>query len=284
METNKKRCDELQSELYSQVKDGQPKTLIQKIIGYGYPIMLVFISLVSIIGTVKSKWNWKIFFPIFLICTISGWFWGIYIETYDPNFPGWLFLPWSITNIEFILTLEDWLFYPVCTLLFFFVFVSIKRTANDSKFSHKLICQFFHIVLTFFFCYFSAVCGQSLCYQCAIPAIILFFYAWDNWNVKHYLKFISLLVIFEIFWDYFAVSWLSYIPGMSWASQWVYITFDVQNNYLHSSVFLDYSKFKWAWIFKNPIEITPWFGIAVCMYFYALYISYEKFTKRNTCV
>jgi hypothetical protein len=64
---------------------------------------------------------------------------------------------------------------------------------------------------------------------------------------------------------------------MAWASQWVYIAFDQHNNYIHSRVFLDYGTHKWAWIFKNPIEITPWFAISVGIFFYSMTVACTKF-------
>ena len=268
----------LYEKLFSQVCCGPPRTSIQRFIGMGYPVTLLIIAQITSVGAwkVKTRWNWKIFLPVFAICTITGWFWGIYIEKYDPGFPGWLFLPWSITNIEFILTLEDWLFYPLCTCLFYFIFLALKKSEKKPSDAQKISLQIFHITAACFFCYFTGPCGKSLSYQCAIPGIILFFYIWDRWDVRHYLKFMTVILLIEILWDYFAVSWLSYLPGMAWASQWVYIAFDQHNNYIHSRVFLDYGTHKWAWIFKNPIEITPWFAISVGMYFYSMTVAYTK--------
>lgn len=285
MANNTEFLEQVAEKLYSQVYCGSPTTLFERIIGYGYPITLVVITLVSVIGCVrlKSKWNWQVFLPVLALCSVTGWLWGSYIQKYDPDFPGWLFLPWSITNVQFILTLEDWLFYPLCTFLFYFIIRKISESQKVSTDSQKLLIQSFHIAIVCFFCYFSSVCGRSLSYQCAIPAIILFFYIWDRWDIRHYLKFMATVVIFEIMWDYIAVSWLSYIPGMAWASNWVYIIFDPRNDYMHSKVFLDYGTHRWAWIFKNPIEITPWFAISVGMYFYSMTVACEKFITSRRC-
>lgn len=281
--TNKDLYEDLKLKLFSQNKDGVPKGIFQRLIGWGYPIALIVIWVIAIIGAIKLRkiWKWKVFAIVFTLCSITGWLWGIYIEKYDPEFPGWLFLPWSICNLEFLLTLEDWLFYPACTFLFYYIFRAIKEDRNNKNENLKIWTSIIHILITCFFCYFTAICGKSLAIQCAIPAIVLFFYAWDYWDIRHYFKFMGLVLVFEILWDYLAVSWLSYIPGMAWASQWVYITFDIDGNYLHSKVFLDYAKYPWAWIFKNPIEITPWFGLSVGMYFYALMIAVEKFLCRK---
>lgn len=275
--TNLQFYFELKEKLFSQLKDGFPNTLIEKIVALGYPIVLIFILIVAIIGAIRFRkiWNWKIFTIVFSLCSVTGWMWGIYIQKFDPNFPGWLFLPWSVSNIEFILSFEDWLFYPFCTFLFYSFFRWIKESSFKDD-NLKICVTISHILITCFFCYFSSICGISLALQCAIPAILLFFYAWDRWDVKHYLKFIFIVLLFEIIWDFIAVSWISYIHGMAWASQWVYIGFDANGNYIHSKVFIDYGKYPWAWVFKSPIEITPWFGLSVGMYFYSIVIAVDK--------
>jgi hypothetical protein len=286
MATNIEIVEQLAERLYSQVYCGPPTSFLERTIGYGYPIALIIIALVTVVGCIllRSRWNWRIFLPIQILCSITGWFWGIYIQIYDPDFPGWIFLPWSISNVQFILTLEDWLFYPLCTFLFYFLFRLISKSSKLSNDSTKLSLQIFHIATTCFFCYFSSICGKSLSYQCAIPAIVLFFYIWDRWDVRHYLKFMALILFIEIMWDFIAVSWLSYIPGMAWASHWVYIIFDAQNNYAHSRVFLDYGTHRWAWIFKNPIEITPWFALSVGMYFYSMTVACQKLISSGDVV
>lgn len=273
-----------EGKLDSQVKDGPPKTRGQKALAMGYPIVMVFVWLVGFLGAFlqkPKKWNWKTFWVVFPVCSITGLMWGIYIEKIDPNFPGWLFLPWTVSNKEFLLMLEDWTFYPGCALLFYLIFRALKA-GQPSGDGPKIAVTGLHITVTCFFCYFSAACGKTLAWQCAIPSLFLFFYAWDKWNLSHYTKFMLLFVIpFEVVWDLVAVSLLSYIPGMAWASQWVYVAFDVSGKATHSSVFLSYNDHPWAWILKNPIEITPWFAVSVGMYFYSMVIATDKFLGRS---
>lgn len=108
----------------------------------------------------------------------------------------------------------------------------------------------------------------------------MFFYTWKNWNIKHYLKLFAFVVTFATLWDWIAVSWITYIPGFSWASQWIYVSFDQLGNAHHSNLFLNYNKYPWAWIFNNPIEITPWFGIAGAMFIYSLQSTIEKIRNK----
>lgn len=285
MKDNKEYHDDLQKEgaLDSVLKDGPPKTKSQKFLALGYPIIVVIITVLTTFLMIfkKEKIKFKVFIPHMIIGSICGWMWGIFMEKVDPIFPGWLFHPWAVTGPEWILTIEDWLFYPVCGAFFYILFRLIKNKETSPEWS-KWIFQIFHIAITLFFLYFTAAGGRSIALQFALVAIPLFFYAWDRWDTGHYLKMFSFIVLFAAIWDWAAVSWITYIPGMSWASQWIYVTFDAQGIAHHSSVFLSYSKCSWAWIFNNPIEITPWFGIAGAMFTYSLAMALDKFIyKKN---
>jgi hypothetical protein len=283
--SNKDRYTELKEKGYlnSTLKSGVPSTVLQKIIAIGYPIIVVIITFVTsyLIFSKRSKMNFKVFVPHMLIGSLCGWFWGIFLEKYDPLFPGWLFHPWAVVGTEWILTLEDWLFYPVCGAFFYTLFRLLNNRFHSSEKS-KWTFQIFHISITLFFLYFTGIAGRTIALQFAVVSILLFFYAWDQWDTKHYLKLFLFITLFAALWDWAAVSWVAKIPGLSWASQWVYVTFDSSGLPHHSSVFLSYVDNRWAWIFNNPIEITPWFGIAGAMFTYSLVMALDKFITGNT--
>jgi hypothetical protein len=282
LDSNKERHDQLKKEgkLDSALKDGEPDTFLKKFIGLGYPAIVAILTFITtyLLFSKKSKMNFKVFFPHMIIGSLCGWFWGIYMEKYDPLFPGWLFHPWAVIGPEWILTLEDWLFYPVCGAFFYTLFRLLENKKQSSEWS-KWLFQTFHIAVTMFFLYFTSIAGKSIAIQFALVSIPLFFYAWDKWDTKHYLKLFLFIAIFATIWDWAAVSWITYIPGFSWASQWIYLTFDSNGGAHHSSVFLSYNSNKWAWIFNNPIEITPWFGIAGAMFTYSLAMALDKFIE-----
>lgn len=288
--TNKELHKELlkKGKLFLNIKDGKPKTTAQKILALGYPIIVFITLIVTVIAIIKNKekMRWDVFIPHMIIGSFCGWCWGIYMEKFDPNYPGWLFHPWAIIGPEWLMTLEDWLFYPVFGSLFYLIFRIVKSSVKPYiKVAGRLIptiplrwaFQLFHIGITLFFIYFSEEAGKSIAFQFALPAIVFFFYTFDRWDIVHYTKLFLFIVVFASVWDWVAVSWITYIPGFSWASQWVYVSFNAMGVAHHSSVFLNYTEYPWAWVFKNPIEITPWFGIAGAMFTYSLALSIEKF-------
>ncbi|MDD5649414.1 MAG: hypothetical protein PHF86_03205 [Candidatus Nanoarchaeia archaeon] len=285
MKSNKQYYEDLEKSgsLESVQKDGKPKTSLEKTIALGYPIIVAILTIITSFLLIfkRKKMDFKVFIPHMIIGSICGWFWGIFMEKLDSNYPGWLFHPWAVIGPEWILTIEDWLFYPVCGAFFYTLFRLIKNTKKSNELS-KWCFQIFHISITLFFIYFTSYAGKSIALQFAIISIPLFFYSWDRWDTLHYLKMFLFIIIFATLWDWAAVTWITKIPGFSWASQWIYVTFDSQGIAHHSSVFLSYKEHPWAWIFNNPIEITPWFGIAGAMFTYSLAMALDKFIyKKN---
>lgn len=285
--TNKEYWNELlaKGKLFSHIKDGVPDTPLKKIVGFSYPIIMVSIALVSVVLLFflpKDKLRIKTFAAAMVICSILGWVWGIWMLRIDPEFPGWLNAPWAIFGKEKFMVLEDWLFYPGCTALFYIIFRKVvsspKLPSSPNLFTFILL---FYLFVTLFFLIFSATAGKSIAMMFAVPGIILFILSRKYIDLKTFVIFQTVIVLFEVIWDLLAVSLIHYLPGFAWASQWIYITFDSAGNYTHSSIFLDYGMHRWAWLFMNPIEITPWFGIAGGLFNYALFtfldtIFYKK--------
>jgi hypothetical protein len=277
------KWNKLKSEgkLYSALKDGEPSSIGKKIIGMSYTIIVIVLAIITgILSYVKKKdMKWNIFIPHIIMGTIVGCMWGVYITQYDNLYSGWLFHPWSIIGLDFWQPLEDWLFYPTCGAFFYIVY---RLTYNKFKPNNnnvlKITVQFINVGFTLFFLYFGAIAGKTIACTFAIPGIIIIFWQWEAWNVKHYLFMLLFIVFFASIWDWMAVSWLSAIPGMAWAQEWAYRSFDKFGNTYHSRVFLDNS---WAWIWNNPIEITPWFGIAGTMYTYSSVLLFEKLLQKR---
>ncbi len=76
---------------------GKPIKLLQKIIAKGYPLILVLMSIGLVTWTikVKNKLNkGKVFVHVF-VGAIFGWIWNLWILKIDPNYPSWMFHPFS---------------------------------------------------------------------------------------------------------------------------------------------------------------------------------------------
>jgi hypothetical protein len=200
------------------------------------------------------------------------------MQKYDPRFPGWLFAPWSIIGPDFGLTLEDWIFLPASTTLFYAVYrkVSIKRPfPQTSSFHVGVVCFYgFLSVLAFIITGFA---GKMEILMFIVPSMVLYWYARKTIDVKKFIMLQLFIVLFEVGWDLFAVSLLHSIPGLSWASQWSYISFDVTGQCHHSSVFLDYATHRWAWLLENPVEITPLFGLCGGILNYVMFAAGDKY-------
>ncbi|MGD9202246.1 MAG: hypothetical protein PVI26_11825 [Chitinispirillia bacterium] len=282
--TNKEYHDDLKKKekLDSALKSGPPDNPAKKILAMGYPIIVLVTFIGTAIAIVKNrdKMKWQVFVPHIILSIILGSSWGIFMEKLDPEYPAWLFHPWAITNLEWILTIEDWCFYPVFTAFFYVIYRFVKKKDSGSSYWVIMTFQIFHVAVVVFFLIFTHTCGKSIALFFGLLPIFLFFYAADRWNVIHYSKYFIFIVIFASVWDWAAVSWITYIPGNEWASQWVYLTFDKSGNPHHSSVFLEYTANRWAWIFNNPIEISPGLGIMGAMTTYSYVLALDKFADN----
>ena len=201
--------------------------------------------------------------------SLMGWGWGASILYYDPNYPAWMIHPWGMIGIDWIMTIEDWLFYPVSGGLFYCIYLFVTGS-NKPHETLKWAVQIAHIGLTVFWLALGSYGGVSCATWFAIPAIIIFFLTWHDWDVVRYLKMsVVVALVFCALWDVTMVSLVSMIAGLESCSSWIYVTFDAAGVAYHSKAFLDYNTHGWAWIFNNPIEITIWFGITGAMYTYA---------------
>ncbi|HAJ80122.1 MAG TPA: hypothetical protein DCO75_10155 [Fibrobacteres bacterium] len=268
--------------VFSYIKDGMPESSWQHLVALAYPVTLIVmisISLVFMKIIRPSQWKWKTYFFSIFTGTATGGLWCLIMLKSDPAYPGWLFAPWSATGFECGLTLEDWLFLPASTTLFY----SLYRWLHTRDYSKKIPLRFHEMVICFYglislvTLLIAKTAGRMEIVMFIIPGMVLYWYVKDSINFKKFIYLQLFVVFFEVFWDLFAVSFLHYIPGLSWASQWTYISFNAAGKCFHSNIFIDHSTNQWAWILMNPIEITPLFGICGGLFNAALFTAGDVF-------
>ncbi len=259
--------------LYSIVKDGPgPVQGPGVFLNYGYQIALFLLVCLCVLAitALRNRWKWRTYIPFLAFTSGIGWSWNIYILQVDSLFPSWMMRPEGQVGPEFLQTFEDWVFYPVTATVFYSAYRFLQTRVKD--FGHTrngaaMALFGFFMTCFVFFTFFTGHCGKSLGIAFGLPTIALWLYSWKHINVKLFVFFLFFAVAFESIWDWIGASWLHRIPGLSWAVHWFYLSFDAAGNPHHSSVFLSYAHNPWAWIFDNPIEITPWFGILTTLPF-----------------
>jgi hypothetical protein len=114
---------------------------------------------------------------------------------------------------------EDWIFYPACTALFymFYRLVNLKSAPWTKEHYHWLIVGIYSVVTAWFlFC--SPLAGKTEAAMFAIPGIILYIYSRNTIDIKKFLLFQIFVILFEVIWDLTAVSLVHYLPGYAWVS------------------------------------------------------------------
>ena len=253
--------------LYSLVKDGEGgEQGIDLLINYSYPGALLIVIVITILLFLlcRKRWGWNQFLLYLFPISLAGWVWNIFIAKIDTSYPAWLYRPKGILGFEWMLTVEDWIFCPVIASLFYGVYRLLEPRVTDLKKGRSgwLLTSFMlFLMICLFFLVFGSMCGRSLAVLYGIPILVLWVMCWKWMNLRLFGVCMLFALLFEAFWDYGAVSGLPAVSGYSWASGWIYLSFDAWGKAYHSSVFLSYEKYPWAWIFNNPIEITPWYGM-----------------------
>jgi hypothetical protein len=203
----------------------------------------------------------------------------------DPEFPGWIVPPWSSSGWLGFWCVEDLLFYTFVTVLFYGVYRFSHRNPNaqDFKCAQRLKTVFFVFLClaSLAILLWSGICGKLETLVYAIPSLLMMVYAWKRINSRRMIIFLGVMVTFETIWDLFAVSWLYYYR--SWAPGWIYITWNATGEAQFSRIFLDPATHKWAWIFNNPVDITPWYGIVGASFIYMAINAAETYlvSKEN---
>jgi hypothetical protein len=272
--------------VFSCLQDGLPHGFWENALAFSYPIIIcamIAIGVISMLKFTSSERRWKTYVFSIACGTVLGGIWCFAMQKHDPLYPGWLFAPWSVTGVDFGLILEDWLFLPSATTLFYVVFRTLSRKtpplAGNRSFYRGTLIAYIGLSVIIFFA--TATAGKTQILLHMIPGILLFSYAGKSAGAKHFAIFQIFTISFGAVWDLVAVSWIHSIPGLAWASQWSYITYDAAGGYYHSNIFLDYGTHGWAWLFKNPLEITPLMGICGGLLNYAMFIAGDKFFYKN---
>jgi hypothetical protein len=284
MNTNKEIHNKLEQEgkLYSTLKDGEPKTTFQKILAKAYPIILgvMFITALVWLRKVKDSLNWKAFIVYLIIGAVFGWSWTMVMTFYDPHMPGWMYHPWAIIGLEWGVTIEDIFFYLLCGALFYVIRSFIPNIGSNDNPCKVLVLISFWILAALSIIFFNKG-GLSITIWFLFPGALLFMLAYREINIPRFMIVGVIIVIFASVWDIMAVTIIPSIKGYSWASQWIYITWDAQGIPTHSKLWLDYTTHRWAWIGNSPIEITPWFSICGWIFIYSLAQVCEKYLIKK---
>ncbi len=274
--------------LHSILKDGPGRTDgVNWFVNYGYQIVLLLASLFSLasMAALGRRWRWKTYVPFIFILSLLGWSWNIYILKQDPHFPSWIIRPMAQLGPDFLQTIEDWIFYPVMATMFYTVYRLLQGRIREFRSSRGgwLWGAFaVFVALMVFYSTCTATCGRSLALWFGVPSLILWLFVRKRMNVRMFIFFMLFAVLFESVWDLVAASLIHRLPGMAWAVQWSYVTFDQAGHAHHSQVFLSYEKHPWAWIFENPIEMTPWIGILSILPFVTIVGLDSWLTAKNT--
>jgi hypothetical protein len=219
----------------------------KKLKSYRYSFVLAIITIATV-GLFKFIWNrmhLRVFAVVVTVGTFAGLTWQSFIQSYDSKFNGWWYLPNKSLGHVGRIAIEDILFYTICGAFFYGVYSILpkfKYRVVDCYIKYSLL--FVSSILGALSFWLFEVGGYSSTLWFMIPGMILFVDSFHNIDGKRFLLFGLFMVIVASAWDI-------------WFRDWQYI--DQFGN--HSTVWLNYSSNKWAWINgKNPIEVTPWFS------------------------
>lgn len=251
--------------LINGLPEGTFETALSK--AYGIILLTIIIMLIVISKRNYNRIPWKLVIYYVMICTVFGYTWGVFAANISSKGPAWAFLPWTILGIDTFLVFEDMIFYPMSALLFYYFYYFIGRSSGVSTDRAKHIVQGLHIVMSIIALYIFEVIGISIVFWFTIPSIILFYYVWDQWSVKHYFVIFAIILAFAGVWDLVGTTFTAQWIDAQWAYQWVYAR--------------DTSLFKQEYYIGNsPLAITPWLGIAGAMFSYSLALALHKIVKK----
>jgi hypothetical protein len=271
---------------HSQTRDGEPDKPWKKLIAHNYlwtNLAVWAVAIWMIVKKLRGNFYPVTFFYYFLLSMPIAFMWGYYMHYLDPAYKAWNALPFQTVGKVGPWSIEDILFYTGCAFLYYCVFRLAQMRFgrwSDFRFGNHLKALFWCLVASgvAFFGFFGEACGRSLSVMYMAPGMIMMVYVWKEVNSKVFLAFFAVMLAFEIIWDYAMVSWIHYIPGWSWASGWFYISFGPDGTPYHSHVFM---KYPFGWLWENPVEITPWYGVAGGLYPYMLILTIDKFRKKG---
>jgi hypothetical protein len=257
---------------YSVYKDGKPRTIIERVIGMAYSVIILFSAVLCLKmwKSAKARFNsWRLIAAVSIGAT-TGWAWNLFTVLYDKRFAGWEYAEWSVIGLFIAkIPIEDWLFYLIFGSIFIFIKAKIPNIGKSSIKNVNLTLSLM-VFLTGLVFVLSGPGGKSIAVAFAIPGLAMLV-AVSRWlNLPRFFLTGAVVMLAGAGWDMLATNVIPNINGMAWASQWVYVTFDSLDNAYHSKLWLDYSACKWAWIGRVPIEVMFWFNCAGWWFIYGL--------------
>ena len=255
-------------------------TKTDKLLSYIYPISLITIVVITIViylfGKIKGKgWKWNEYLLLLIPVQLGGYIWTTELQTFDPAFPAWSYLPWTYSLIEVFkgTVLEDIWFFPVAALPLYACFVLIEHHSKKIKdFKHRSTISFLFLALICLIDYFFLVLTERFSWtthQLFFPvAFVGYIVLWFK-NVVH-IKLVVLLVLimsaFGFVWNFICVD-LGRLIGLEFLSSWYYAAGKTGGDFLQSGVYVSKAKYPIAWILMSPVSMViymplmgSWFG------------------------
>ena len=226
-------------------------------------------SAITVWGLIKIRHRFNLSRFLIYICVgaVFGWSWNWFMCHFD-SIPAWIYHPWAFSGIKFgEMILEDFLFYPICGALFFLVRAIVPNFGVSSH-RNKLITWWALVGAGIISWYVFSTAGQSITLWFLTPGLGMLILSWRRWNLPRFFICGSFIVILSSVWDIGVNLITPQLPGLSWASQWLYNSISAIRP--HSQVFLSHTAHPWAWIEAIPIEILPWFAIGGWVFIYSL--------------
>ena len=212
----------------------------------------------------------------------TGWGWNIYALNYDSRLLSWFFFPWNNSGVElFNMDLLDYLFYPVCGIMFcnIFKYLDLRVSPKYSSIKYKYFLIITYSILSMFVLIKAPVggCAYSLVIAGIIPGIIGLGFVKSVKPSVYWFGGIFMM-FFASSWDMGTVSIIPEMEGLEGTAQWMYQGLQQVGD----TIIVYKSKFfiqsDWAWIEKNPLETSYFLAIASHPWLYSIY---EIFYKRN---
>ena len=268
-----------QSELYSTLKDGKPSGTWQDILAKMYPIILGILAFLVayLYRPIRKKLGVR-FILYIALGSVVGWTWNWFTVVYGPNFPGWLYHPWSVLFSNRGMVFEDFIFYPLCGALFYLVRYHVPDIGVSKEVYKNITLTLMIALIIILTCVFGPG-GRSISCWFAFPGFFMLWLTRKDLNLPRFFIVGMFVVLFGSNWDTLVTTIIPSIPGLSWASEWVYISFDAQGTAHHSTLWLSYGTHRWAWVGNVPVEIMYWFNISGWWFIYGMAQICEKYFK-----
>ena len=222
-----------------------------------YPLVLAALIAVAVFILPRNI-QWRRFFKFVLYGSLVGWAWSFFIITYDPNISAWMYPPWwGLLGDFYGMPGLDFIFYPICGGLFGL----LKMRLPQGNLSWEVDAVWLIIPMSIItgLTIHLDIAALSIGWCFGLLAIALMAVYIEKVDLIKFFLMGIIVVIMAAAWDIFLSSWTYYFP---------------LNLPPHSSV---WSPAPWAWNFKVPLSIMPWFSIAGWWFIWSLHeVVYER--------